>query len=441
MWYGVYAGSVHEVWDERHKQIGTDWAWRANRTWIAVTDMNGSNGLDTEAVVIGAGPYGLSVSAHLSSLGVRHEIFGKTMELWARHMPKGMYLKSEGFASNLADPSGEHTLERFCAEHGHEYEYRKIGAPIPLDTFERYGRWFQERLVPSVRDERVAHIQRVPEGFDLKLDTGEGLRAKSIVVATGMTNHAYLPQILCGLPSDAMLHSYDYHDPACSRGAEIAVIGAGQSALEAAALAHEQGATVRLIVRAAQVLWNTKPGGSDRSLWRRLRYPESGLGEGGSQWVYSNLPLAFHFAPERKRKHWAYTTALGPAGAWWLRQRIEGQFELLLSRTIVAAQPTDNGRVRLQLQGPSGVEHVEADMVVAGTGYRPHVSQLGFLDQDLCDNIANLSGTPVLDAAFQSSVSDLYFVGYLAGLGFGPLMRFVFGTDFAARRVAQRLAG
>ena len=104
-----------------------------------------SGGLDTDAVVIGAGPYGLSVSGAPERSGVRHEIFGETMEMWSRHMPVGMYLKSEGFASNLSDPGGEYTLERFCADHEAGYEYARSAAPIPLATFERYGRWFQER--------------------------------------------------------------------------------------------------------------------------------------------------------------------------------------------------------------------------------------------------------------------------------------------------------
>ena len=152
---------------------------------------NRSNGIDTDVAVIGAGPYGLSVSAHLSARGVRHEIFGDTMSLWAKHMPVGMYLKSEGFASNLADPSGEHTLRRFCAEQG--IEYGEFAVPIALDTFERYGRWFAERLVPQVRDAKVQQVSKGPAGFELTLSTGERLRARQVVLATGMTGYAHVP--------------------------------------------------------------------------------------------------------------------------------------------------------------------------------------------------------------------------------------------------------
>ena len=48
-------------------------------------------------------------------------------------MPKGMFLKSEGFASNLYDPDGAFTLERFCGERG--LGYADYNHPVPLETF------------------------------------------------------------------------------------------------------------------------------------------------------------------------------------------------------------------------------------------------------------------------------------------------------------------
>ncbi len=395
-------------------------------------------GLDTDVVVIGAGPYGLSVSAHLSARGVRHEIFGETMEMWSRHMPVGMYLKSEGFASNLSDPGGECTLERFCAEAESGYEYARIAAPIPVDTFERYGRWFQERLVPSVRENRVKSVQRTRAVFEMRLDTGDTLRSKRVVMATGMTGYAHLPPTLQDLPQ-AVVHTYDQRDPGRSRGAEVAVIGAGQSALESAALMHEQGAKVWLIARTSKIAWNSRPGGPDRPLQARWRYPESGLGEGRSQWLYANYPLVFHGAPEARRRKHAYT-ALGPAGAWWLRARIEGNIGVLLGRTVAGAQEEDEG-VRLRLGGPTRAqEELHVSRVVAGTGYRADVSRLSLLDSSLRESIATATSIPVLDRRLQSSVPGLYFVGYAAGLSFGPVMRFVYGADFTARRLARELA-
>jgi predicted ATP-grasp superfamily ATP-dependent carboligase/thioredoxin reductase len=389
-------------------------------------------GFDAEAVVVGAGPYGLSVSAQLAGRGVRHEVFGEAMELWSRHMPVGMYLKSEGFASNLSDPGREHTLARFCSEEG--IEYGDIAVPIAIDTFERYGRWFQERAVPRLRGERVERASKVPGGFDVQLSGGESLRCKHLVVASGMTSCAYVPPPLRELRSPELVHSYEHRDPAQMRGLDVAVIGLGQSALEAAALMHEHGANVTVLARAGRVQWNSKP--APQSLRERWRSPRSGLGDARGLWAYANLPLGFHRATLHQKRKRAYK-ALGPAGAWWLKDRIVGKFELLLERSLLEAGNGDD-RVRLALEGPDGAEERYFEQVLAGTGYTPDVTRLGFL-APLHEAIATFPdspSTPMLDSRFQSSVEGLYLVGYLAALSFGPVMRFVYGAEFAANRVA-----
>src|SRR5438876_4539652 len=88
---------------------------------------------DAEVALVGAGPYALSLSAHLTGRGVEHEIFGEPMGGWTDHMPAGMKLKSEGCASNLSEPAGQHTLQHFCAEQG--IEYGDWGVPVHIDTF------------------------------------------------------------------------------------------------------------------------------------------------------------------------------------------------------------------------------------------------------------------------------------------------------------------
>ena len=390
---------------------------------------------DTDVAVIGAGPYGLSVSAHLSARGVRHEIFGTPMDTWRHHMPAGMYLKSEGFASNLSDPAGEHTLERFCRES--ELEYGRHGVPISLDIFSRYGLWFQERLAPKLDPRLVERLRATEQGFELTLNDGESLSARKVVVATGVQRHAYVPAALRELPPEALAHTYD-HDPAEPVAGGTVVVGAGQSALEAAALVHEHGGEVRLVARAETIGWLSKPGGNNRPLRQRWKYPESGLGEGRAQWAYSNHALLFHAAPERWRLDKAFSV-LGPAGGWWLKPRIEGAVETRLGRRLVGAEAED-GAVRLRLEGRSGPEELVAGRIVAGTGYRLSFEGMSFLAPELRDSIKPVNGTAVLDRSFQSSVPGLFFVGFPAAPSFGPLMRFVYGADFTARRVVRKLA-
>jgi 2-polyprenyl-6-methoxyphenol hydroxylase-like FAD-dependent oxidoreductase len=101
----------------------------------------------TDVAIVGAGPYGLSIAAHVRAAGVSVRIFGKPMEVWREQMPRGMVLKSEGFASDLYDPDAELTLRHYCAEHG--LEYADVGTPVKLQTFVRTASHSRGVLFPN----------------------------------------------------------------------------------------------------------------------------------------------------------------------------------------------------------------------------------------------------------------------------------------------------
>ena len=68
-----------------------------------------------DVAIVGAGPYGLSIAAHLRKTEVTYRIFGNPMQTWREQMPAGMLLKSDGFASSLYDPASAFTLRDYCA--------------------------------------------------------------------------------------------------------------------------------------------------------------------------------------------------------------------------------------------------------------------------------------------------------------------------------------
>jgi FAD-dependent urate hydroxylase len=392
-----------------------------------------------EVAIVGAGPYGLSLGAHLRKAGVSVRQFGLPMQLWRDFMPEGMFLKSQGFASNLSDPDHTHTLEAFCKATGRPYA--DYGLPVPLDTFVAYGEWFREQLVPDIEEVLVTDIAKAGNGFEVTLANSEQVRARKVVVAIGVEAFAYLPESLAALPAKVCTHASAHTDLGVFAGQEVIVIGAGQSSLESAALLHEKGAKVQLVARKNAVRWNGVPLALDRPLMQRLKEPESGLGSGWATWFYSNHPGTFRHLPRSTRIYRA-RTALGPAGASWLRERVEGQFPTLTGLSIKWAKEQDGG-VRLGFTGAGGTRELGADHVIAGTGYRWNMSRLSFFGRQMLADLRNVPGTgsSAVGRDYQTSIPGLYIMGPVVAPTMGPVMRFVFGSEHAATTVARQLAG
>jgi thioredoxin reductase len=359
------------------------------------------------------------------------------MDSWIAHMPKGMFLKSDGFASDISDPDGDLTLRRFCAERG--IDYRDTGIPVRLDTFSAYGLAFRDRKVPEVEDKQIVSVDQTTDGFVLTLDDGETVRTRRVVLAVGITHFDYIPQNLADLPREFLSHSANHNDPESFRGRNVIVIGAGSSALDLAALLHEAGADVQLVARQKQLKFHGKPSGKPRTLWQRMRHPQSGLGPGWKTWFFANWPMVFHYLPEGFRLE-TVRTVLGPSGGWFIKDKIVGKVPLHLGYTIQAAKVTQ-GKAVLNLVAEDGSRReLTADHVVAATGYKVDLDRLNFLSQQIRSRLKSLNHAPVLSSSFESSIPGLYFVGVAAANSFGPLMRFAFGASFAAITVAKAVA-
>jgi len=390
-----------------------------------------------ESVIVGAGPYGLSIAAHFSRLGLPYRIFGRTMDSWLNHMPKGMLLKSDGFASTIYDPDGKFTLKHFCAERGLNYE--DMGRPVELETFSQFGLAFRDRMVPNVEEKMVTGIEAHGDGFKVTLNDGEMVLAKRVILAIGVTHFAYTPARLQQLPADLVSHSFQHADPAKFRGCSVAVIGAGSSAIDLAALMHEAGVDVTLIARDKELKFHSKTTKATRSLWEQLRYPVSGLGPGLSSRFYANFPNVFHYFPGSQRLK-TVRTFLGPAGAWFVKDKVIGKVPLVLGYSVTSAEVTNN-RVRLQLRAQDGAEKaIYADHVVAATGYHPDLNRVTFLSPELRTKIKTVQDAPILSRSFETSVPGLYFTGLAAANSFGPVMRFAYGAGFTAQRLTAEIA-
>ncbi|MFI5620786.1 NAD(P)-binding domain-containing protein [Streptomyces sp. NPDC051567] len=386
-----------------------------------------------DLVVIGAGPYGLSVAAHAAGAGLGVRVLGRPMASWRDHMPDGMYLKSEPWSSNLCAPGGRHTLADYCATRAIVAEH---GTPLPVGTFGEYGMWFARRAVPEVEEVTVTEVTPQGGGFRVRTAQGPPLLARTVVLAVGVMPFVNHPAPLRDLPPGHFSHSSGHRDLARFAGRDVAVLGAGQAALETAALLAERGARPCLVARRSRLNWNTVPQPLDRTPLSALRAPHSGLGTGWRSWAWSELPRAVRLLPARTRQRIA-ATALGPAGAWWLRDRFEGRVPVLLGHRLHRAVAVGE-RTRLGLTTPAGESVVlDTSHVIAATGFTPDLDRLELLDAGLRAALVTVgeSRTPELSAGFESSWPGLFFAGLLTAPSFGPSMRFVHGAGFTAGRL------
>lgn len=384
-----------------------------------------------DTVIIGAGPYGLSIASHLKHLGVSFRIFGSPMKAWL-DMPKGIALKSTDFATGIYTPQPNYSLIEYCRARGISTQQ-----PMDMSVFTQYGLWAQKELVPEVEDIAVCRVTESEKSFAVTLDTAELITARRVVVAVGLGYFKQVPSNLEGLPRNLVSHTSDHQEYSDFAGKDVVVIGRGTSAIEAAGLLKECGANVSILVRSSSILFGDKPPES-RSMWQRINYPDTVVGPGKKNWVLQQLGTLAHYIPEGKRLH-AFKTYYGPFCTWWMRDAVEGKVAIHVNTKLVGGSVRD-GRVVLDTLENGVGKKLEADHVVAGTGYTFAVDRIPFLAPTLLSKIDRIEVAPRLSINFESSVKGLYFVGPISAYSFGPLVRFVCGAEFTAPKVARHLA-
>lgn len=383
--------------------------------------------MQTTIAVVGAGPYGLASVAHLRKIpGVEIRIFGEPMSFWRDYMPKGMLLRSGWKASYISDPQQEFTLEAFERATG-----SRVTRPVPLDRFVAYGSWFQQQVAPNVDPRKVTSVARNGRGYHLTVEDGESFAADRVIVAAGISPFAWRPPEFKALPSDLASHTSEHTDLSRFRGQRVAIVGGGQSALESAALLQEAGASPEVFARARSLHWL---GWRERigrlGFLSRVFYSWTDVGPPGLSKLVAH-PHSLRVLPHALQDSIA-RRCIRPAGAGWLRDRL-AHTPMHTDTTIRSASAGDS---KLKLQLSNGKQMI-ADHLLLGTGYRVSVENYHFLAPQLLNELARVDGYPVLGAGFESSLPGLHFVGAPAAWSYGPLMRFVSGSQFTASSVAS----
>jgi len=379
-----------------------------------------------DVAVIGAGPYGLAAAAHLRAAGLATRSFGQTMAFWRRNMPKGMKLRH---ATGISHPDESFSLEAFA-----RFNPAAAIRPLPIETFIAYAEWFQQRAVPDLDRRKVTRVEPAAKGFALRLEGGDVVEAERVVVALGLKNQDFRPAQFIGLPERLVSHSCEHADFSHFRGRHVAVIGRGQSACESAVLLHEAGADVDLLTHGS-IHWigaEAPDHGPSKLKWRLhdLISPHFTIGPFPLSWLVVMPGIMRGLPPTLRGRIGA--RCLRAASTAWLRPRW-GDVRLTAGCEVRDAQAAGDG-VSLRLDTGAALD---VDHVLLATGYRVDIAKYRMLAPELLHRVDCVDGSPVLSAGFESSVPGLHFVGSSAVLSFGPLMRFVAGTGYAAHALTR----
>lgn len=387
-----------------------------------------SDSLEYDVAIIGAGPYGLAAASHLQAQNLRVCVFGEPMEFWASKMPQGMLLRSPRVASNISDPCHSLNLEAYETASGILPK-----APLPLETFIQYGIWFQQKL-GSVLDKRnVRSVRRKLTDFEIVLEDGTSLISRRVVVAAGIGPFQRIPSVFSQLSPAHVSHCYQGKPVAEFRGTCVAVIGAGQSALESAAILHEAAANVEIIAKCPQLRWIGMHGWLHHmGPLSKALYSSHDVGPLGISRLVAAPNLVARIPLKLRDK--IRTRAVRPAGSRWLPERLKN-VKVSIGRSVVSAKEVGSA---LELILDDATKR-SVDHVLLGTGYDVDISRYPFLPSDLLSEVHQFGGYPKLKDGFRCSVPGLYFIGATAARSFGPLLYFVAGTEFAARELTAHI--
>jgi cation diffusion facilitator CzcD-associated flavoprotein CzcO len=388
----------------------------------------------TDVAIIGAGPYGLSLAAHLAAANVNVRVFGPPMQFWHTNMPEGMVLKSEGFASNLWHPDGDLTLRDFCADRG--LPYKDSGLPIRVETFCAYGEAIQKRFVPMLDERPVAKLDRDTDHYLLRLRDGTSVTANRVVIATGIGSFPFTPPELAPIAGPLCSHSTDHHSLDRFTEQDVLIIGGGASGVELAGLMSAKGSHVTVVTRQDRIPFCSPP--RPRNLREKLKAPETGLGTSWRSVACVKAPRVFHQMP-RAFRHMVVRKHLGPAQGWTSRAEVERNVTVKIRANLVRSSVRE-GRAQVTFAGGDGPFVIEADQVIAATGFQVDMRRLGFISPRIIQSLALKDTTPVLSRYFETSVPGSFTIGVTAANSFGPLLRFAYGAGFASRRLSRYLA-
>jgi FAD-dependent urate hydroxylase len=352
-----------------------------------------------DVIIIGSGPFGISLAAHAVASKLQYKLFGYPMDFWKNQMPQDMFIRTPHEFVSFSDSKDELTIQQFSEETG-----RELMTPLPRPVFVEYANWFARKAGIEFTNNLVTKVFQKDRYYEVISDSGEQFLTKNVVVATGVEHYKYLPNFLKKFPSNLVSHTSGYTSFEQFRGKKVVVIGSGQSAWEAAGLLHRDGADVELVYR------------KDGPNYAGSRENEIALRDVGD--IFYNLSL------EEKKPGWGQSSG---SVAHFLKPYVEGIVPQNAGVAVETVEQINEDEMKLVLS--NGTEKV-VNHIIAATGFQIDLDKVPFFGSELLSTIEREEGYthfPKLNGSFESSEPGLYFAGPLSSHSHGPTFRFILG--------------
>jgi len=196
--------------------------------------------VETEVLVIGAGPAGLAVAATLQERGRRPLVIEKAAQVgasWRNHYSR-LHLHTVKALSALPGLPFPEAAPRYVPRQG------------VVDYLAAYAA--KAGIEPCFGEEATAIVRDEAGRWRTSMRSGRGIVADAVVVTTGANNHPFTPSIEGEghfRPAGRIAHSRDYRDATPFIGQRVLVVGMGNTGAEIALDLAENGVSVALSVR------------------------------------------------------------------------------------------------------------------------------------------------------------------------------------------------